>query len=148
MIDTLAPHSGAAQGLAPEQALADAALVAEVRHGVAERGAARKARWTSGYGVALEKLARGEPLPPELVEFHLFRNFMAAQERYQPEPYEGDMVLFKASEADNQYLGAGDTPSAGRSTSAATVRVTGIRGSHFSMMAEPRHFGTGRGLPP
>jgi thioesterase domain-containing protein/acyl carrier protein len=88
------------------------------------------------YGVALEKLARGEPLPPELVEFHLFRNFVAAQERYQPEPYEGDIVLFKASEADNQYLGAGHTLG-WEEHIRGDIRVTGIRGSHFSMMAEP-----------
>jgi thioesterase domain-containing protein len=88
------------------------------------------------YGVALEKLARGEPLPPELVEFHLFRTFLAAQERYQPEPYAGDIVLFKASEADNQYLGAGHTLG-WEEHIRGDIRVTGIRGSHFSMMAEP-----------
>ena len=88
------------------------------------------------YAVALEKLARGEPLPPELVEFHLFRNFVAAQERYQPEPYQGGMVLLKASEADTQYLGAGDTLG-WQEHILGGVRVTGVPGSHFSMMAEP-----------
>ncbi|MBA3773463.1 MAG: SDR family oxidoreductase [Ramlibacter sp.] len=88
------------------------------------------------YALALERLARGEPLPPELVEFHLFRSFVAAQSRYQPAPYDGDVVLFKATQADTQYLGAGDTLGWEEHIS-GDVRVTTIAGSHFSMMAEP-----------
>jgi len=88
------------------------------------------------YAIALERLARGEPLPPELVEFHLFRNFMAAQQRYQPAPYDGAMVLFKATQADTQYLGAGHTLGWDEHIS-GDIRVTTIAGSHFSMMAEP-----------
>ena len=88
------------------------------------------------YALALERLARGEPLPPELVEFHLFRSFVAAQERYQPAPYDGDMVLFKATQADTQYLGAGDRLGWDEHIG-GEIRVTTIAGSHFSMMAEP-----------
>ena len=88
------------------------------------------------YALALERLARGEPLPPELVEFHLFRNFVAAQERYQPAPFDGSIALFKATQADTQYLGAGDTLGWDEHISGA-IRVTRIAGSHFSMMAEP-----------
>jgi thioesterase domain-containing protein len=88
------------------------------------------------YSLALERLARGEPLPPELVEFHLFRNFMDAQARYQPAPYGGSMVLFKATQADTQYLGAGDDLGWSEHIS-GQIRVTTIAGSHFSMMAEP-----------
>jgi acyl transferase domain-containing protein/thioesterase domain-containing protein/acyl carrier protein len=88
------------------------------------------------YAQALERLARGEPLPPELVEFHLFRKFIAAQERYHPEPYDGDMVLFKASQADTQYLGAGRALGWEAHVS-GDIRVSEIDGSHFTMMAEP-----------
>jgi thioesterase domain-containing protein/acyl carrier protein len=88
------------------------------------------------YALALQRLARGEPLPPELVEFHLFRSFVAAQERYHPAPYDGSMVLFKATQADTQYLGAGDTLGWDEHIS-DDIRVTTIAGSHFSMMAEP-----------
>ena len=35
----------------------------------------------ASYAQALERVGRGEPLPPELVEFHLFRNFVNAQSR-------------------------------------------------------------------
>jgi thioesterase domain-containing protein/acyl carrier protein len=88
------------------------------------------------YAQALERLARGEPLPPELVEHHLFRNFVAAQARYMPQPYDGDMVLFKASQADTQYLGAGDALG-WEAHVRGEIRVTEVGGSHFTMMAEP-----------
>jgi thioesterase domain-containing protein/acyl carrier protein len=88
------------------------------------------------YAQALERVRRGEPLPPELVEFHLFRSFVAAQDRYYPEPYEGSMALFKASQADTQYLGAGESLGWDEHI-LGDIRVTEIGGSHFTMMAEP-----------
>ncbi len=88
------------------------------------------------YQLALEKLARGEPLPPELVDFHLFRNFTDAQAQYRPQPYEGEVVLFKAELAETIYLYAGPTLGWDRFV-APPIRVTEIGGSHFSMMAEP-----------
>ncbi|MES2634789.1 MAG: beta-ketoacyl synthase N-terminal-like domain-containing protein [Pseudomonadota bacterium] len=90
----------------------------------------------ASYAQALERLARGEPLPPELVEFHLFRNFINAQSQYSPSPYEGDMVLFKARESDTQYLGSGDRLGWEEHVT-GEIRVVEIQGSHFSMMAEP-----------
>jgi thioesterase domain-containing protein len=88
------------------------------------------------YQVALEKLARGEPLPPELVDFHLFRNFTDAQARYDPQPYEGKLVLFKAQLAETVYLYAG--PQLGWDAHVdGDIRVIEIGGSHFTMMSEP-----------
>jgi len=88
------------------------------------------------YQVALEKLSRGESLPPELADFHLFRTFTDAQERYQPQPYDGDIVLLRAELAETVYLYAGPQLGWNESVSGA-IRVTEIGGSHFSMMAEP-----------
>ena len=86
--------------------------------------------------MALEQLSRGEILPPELVDFHLFRNFITAQSLYQPAPYEGSIVLFRATEGDMQYLDAGHT--LGWETCVqGDIHVTSIVGSHFSMMSEP-----------
>jgi thioesterase domain-containing protein len=88
------------------------------------------------YQVALEKLARGEPLPPELVDFHLFRNFTDAQAQYKPGPYDGKVILFKAQLAETLYLYAG--PQLGWDEHVSgEIRVTEISGSHFTMMAEP-----------
>jgi acyl transferase domain-containing protein/thioesterase domain-containing protein len=88
------------------------------------------------YQLALEKLARGEPLPPELADFHLFRNFTDAQERYQPRPYDGELVLFRAALAETVYLYAGDKLGWDE-VATGDIRVSVVRGSHFSMMAEP-----------
>jgi hypothetical protein len=88
------------------------------------------------YGLALEKLTRGEPLPPELVEHHLFRNFVSAQARYEPPPYDGGITLFKATESEMQYLQAGRALGWEEHVK-GEIRVNDIAGSHFSMMAEP-----------
>ena len=90
----------------------------------------------TAYAAALEQLARGEPLPPELVEHHLFSNFLAAQGRYEPQPYDGSAALFKATGADMLYLAAGETLG-WESLIRGGLRVTRIAGSHFTMMAEP-----------
>lgn len=88
------------------------------------------------YALALERLSRGESLPPELVEHHLFRNFITAQAVHQPRTYAGTMVLFKATESEMQYLQAGRCLGWGDHVR-GEIRVTDIAGSHFSMMAEP-----------
>ncbi|WP_332815912.1 type I polyketide synthase [Ramlibacter sp.] len=100
-------------------------------------GRRRRARvMQRSYQLALEKLARGEPLPPELVDFHLFRNFTDAQARYQPQPYDGEVVLFRATQAETLYLYAG--PWLGWDEHVTgEIRVNEIAGSHFSMMSEP-----------
>ena len=88
------------------------------------------------YKIALEQLSRGEPLPPELVDFHLFRNFITAQSLYKPAPYDGSIVLFRATEGDMQYLDAGNALG-WESCVRGDIQVTSIVGSHFSMMSEP-----------
>jgi acyl transferase domain-containing protein/thioesterase domain-containing protein len=88
------------------------------------------------YAQALERVQRGEQLPPELVDFHLFRNFMAAQERYQLQPYRGPIVLFRATQGDMQYLAAGETLGWGDHVEGG-IRVVRVPGSHLSMMSEP-----------
>ncbi|HUR90146.1 MAG TPA: SDR family NAD(P)-dependent oxidoreductase [Ramlibacter sp.] len=88
------------------------------------------------YGAALQRLAIGEPLPPEMLEHHLFNNFVEAQARYTPQPYDGKVVLFRAVQAETQYLAAG--PALGwEEYIRGAVRVIEVPGSHFSMMSEP-----------
>lgn len=97
----------------------------------------RRARMMErSYRLALEKLARGEPLSPELVDFHLFRNFTDAQAQYRPQPYDGEVVLFKAALAETLYLYAGPWLGWDEHVS-GEIRLTEIAGSHFSMMSEP-----------
>ncbi|MDB5743018.1 MAG: polyketide synthase-like protein [Polaromonas sp.] len=83
-----------------------------------------------------EKILAGVPLTPELVDFHLSRNYLEAQDRYEPQPYDGSLVLFKATHASTQYL------SAGRSLGweehiHGNIRVIPVEGSHLSMMMMP-----------
>ena len=86
--------------------------------------------------LALQQLARGEPLTPELVEFHLFYNFLEAQSRYVPRPYEGDLALFTASRSNTLYLAAG--PALGWDEYVrGRIRITRVAGSHLTMMSEP-----------
>lgn len=91
---------------------------------------------TENYQLALEKLKRGEALPPELVDFHLFRNFVAAQALYKPATYTGSAVLFKAAQAETLYLHAG-MRLGWEEHVMGDIRVAHIPGSHFSIMAEP-----------
>jgi thioesterase domain-containing protein len=88
------------------------------------------------YKLALDKLARGETLTPELTAIHLFRNFGAAQERYDIQPYDGSIVLFKATEGEMPYMETG--PMLGWENHVrGSVHVTDINASHFSVMEEP-----------
>lgn len=90
----------------------------------------------TSHAQALQRLASGAWLTPELVEPYLFRHIVTVQGRYKPAPYSGPMVLYKASNATAQYLNAGkflgwqahiDGP----------IKIIGIPGSHNSMMQEP-----------
>lgn len=85
---------------------------------------------------ALEKLSPGESLPPKLVDFHLHRNFMAVRARYKPDPYDGSLVLFKAAQADLDYLQAGRSLGWNEHIR-GDIRVVDVAGSHLSMLSEP-----------
>ena len=85
---------------------------------------------------ALEVRERGDPLPPELAEAVLFRNFIEAQSRYQPPLWEGDLLLLRASQAEVAYLAAG--PSLGWERCVrGRIEAHRLSGSHFSVMREP-----------
>ncbi len=88
------------------------------------------------YAQAVEALARGEALSPELVEFHLFRSFLRAQSRYQPRRWPGDLLLFKAGDAEVPYLAAGQALGWNRWVEGG-IRVVPLPGSHFTIMREP-----------
>ena len=85
---------------------------------------------------ALAKVARGEPLSPELTDLYLVHNFDAAQRRYRPDHYDGSMLLFKAEQANLDVLNAG------RSLGWAAhirgdIRVVSVAGAHLSIMSGP-----------
>ena len=90
----------------------------------------------SSHALCLEKLTRGEWLTPELVEPYLFHHIVTVQASYRPMPYLGPMVLYKAQDATTQYLNA--TKCLGWEAHVdGQIKLTGIPGSHNSMMEEP-----------
>lgn len=90
----------------------------------------------ASYALALERLAQGEPLPPDLLEFHLLRAVTTAQARYHPRPYAGPMTLFSATRADPLHQGAGDKLGWEHHV-AGEIRIAPIAGSLSDMMTEP-----------
>ena len=85
---------------------------------------------------ALQRLASGAWLTPELVEPYLFRHIVTVQGRYKPASYNGPIVLYKASQATMQYLNAGKFLG-WQAHIDGHIKIIGIPGSHNSMMQEP-----------
>lgn len=88
------------------------------------------------YAQALAQRARGQALPLEWVEFHLFCNFLKVQARYQVPSWPGDLLLFRARDAEVPYLAAGPTLGWNRSVQ-GRIDVIALHGSHFSVMSDP-----------
>ncbi len=86
--------------------------------------------------LALQALARGEPLTPELASARLFSHFVAAQSQYQPQPYAGDLLLLRAEQGYTPYLNAG-AQLGWQALVGGSIRVVEIPGSHVSMLTEP-----------
>ena len=83
-----------------------------------------------------EKLAHGEPLTPELVEFHLWNNYIEVQDRYHPQLYAGPVVLFRAAECLGHYLAAGKRLG-WEDFVQGEIRVTTVDGNHLAVMIMP-----------
>jgi len=81
-------------------------------------------------------LARGQPMPSELRELHLTRNFERAAALYVPKPWRGKATLFRADEVAYIYLDA--TESYGWSEVVnGGVEVIGVPGNHSNLLLEP-----------
>jgi thioesterase domain-containing protein/NAD(P)-dependent dehydrogenase (short-subunit alcohol dehydrogenase family)/acyl carrier protein len=86
--------------------------------------------------LALQALARGEPLTPEQASARLFSHFVSAQSQYQPQPYVDNLLLLRAEQGYTPYLNAG--PQLGwQALVRGSIRVVEIPGSHVSMLTEP-----------
>jgi acyl transferase domain-containing protein/thioesterase domain-containing protein len=88
------------------------------------------------HALAMQSLAAGQTLSPELASAHLFTHFVATQERYRPQPYEGSLLLFRAEQGYTPYLNAG--PALGwQAHVRGDIQVVEIPGSHVSMLSDP-----------
>ncbi len=105
-----------------------------LRSAVTGRLERRKVRQTFGQIDAL--LARGQPIPSELRELHLTRNFERAAVLYVPRPWDGKATLFRAADVAFIYLDA--TESYGWSAVIrGGVQVIGVPGNHSNLLLEP-----------
>ena len=78
-------------------------------------------------------LAAGEPIPLALRELYLIRNFSTAQSRYQPQPWPGRALLFRAEQIDYYYRAGGPAYSWDK-TVLGGVEIIRIPGNHDSIM--------------
>jgi acyl transferase domain-containing protein/thioesterase domain-containing protein len=86
------------------------------------------------HALALQQRACGEPLAPELASALLYSHFVKAQARYEPQPYDGPVLLCRASQGYTPYLNAG--PCLGwQAHMRGELRVVEIDGSHVSMLS-------------
>jgi hypothetical protein len=81
-------------------------------------------------------LARGEAIPFNLRELHMWRNFERAQARYHPQPWNGSATLYRAEVADYFFQGAGPTYGWGRDVLGG-VEVVVVPGHHSSLLLGP-----------
>ena len=145
MIDTLAPTAARRKVSALQEALVDAPVVAGVRAGLAQppsQGASRPMRLTSW---PWSGLPAASPCRPSWWNSISFAASWPLRQRYQPAPFAGSMALFKATQADTQYLGAGDTLGWDEHISGA-IRVTRIRGLALHDDDRAGSFRTDRGV--
>lgn len=80
-------------------------------------------------------VARGEPMPSELRELYLTRNFERAAAAYVPAPWAGRAILFRAAEVAYIYLDAGE--SYGWSNVIRGLQIIGVPGNHSNLLLEP-----------
>jgi thioesterase domain-containing protein len=80
-------------------------------------------------------LRQNQPLPLELRDQVMTEAFWAAGDRYRPEPYDGRVVLYRASEIAAVLTHAGDSLGWGEFVS--NLEIVAVPGDHDSLVYEP-----------
>lgn len=78
-------------------------------------------------------LASGEPIPLELRELHLLRNFENAASRYQLRPWNGHATLYRAEQVAYQHQGGGPAYGWDRDVTGGVTIVT-VPGDHDTLL--------------
>jgi acyl transferase domain-containing protein/thioesterase domain-containing protein/acyl carrier protein len=81
-------------------------------------------------------LEAGQELPDELTGIRLTANYTRAQAMYQPAPYDGRVVIFRAKQAGVQFAQAGEYLG-WKDLAKGPVEVFSFDCDHFTMMADP-----------
>jgi thioesterase domain-containing protein len=97
-------------------------------------------------GRAIERhVARRETIPFTLRELHLRSAFKVAIARYQPAPWEGRAVLFRATDIAYVFQSGGPDYGWGRDLPDG-IEVVAMPGGHHSLLAGPNAVALGRAL--
>ncbi len=83
-----------------------------------------------------ELLAKGEQLPDELVGQRMTQAYLSAENRYLPEDYPADVLLFKGRQASVEFLRAGQHLGWDKFVS-GNIEVMVFNCDHFNMMIDP-----------
>jgi hypothetical protein len=79
-------------------------------------------------------LARGEPVPCELRDLHLTRNFERASAHYRPGRWAGRAILYRPTEVDPLYADAGPDYGWGRNVLGG-VEIVLVPGKHLTLLS-------------
>jgi len=131
-IDTIHPQMPLTQGTTLSR-------LGRLRHeglsyirGALERSRRRsqQARDEKAIGVLLDA---GEPIPIELRELHLLRNFEHAASRYQLQPWNGQATLYRAEQVAHRHQGGGPAYGWDRDVTGGVTIVT-VPGDHDTLL--------------
>jgi thioesterase domain-containing protein len=106
---------------------------AYLRHALADKVVGHRDRWR--FKEALRLAAAGKPIPPELREVYLIRNFQRAVERYRPCPWGGRAILFRADRLE--YILRDATPAYGWEGVLTNLEISRVPGDHASLLLVP-----------
>ncbi|USG59767.1 SDR family NAD(P)-dependent oxidoreductase [Sneathiella marina] len=81
-------------------------------------------------------LDSGETIPDELLGRRMTQAYLAAENRYSPNDYAGDILLFKGAEASVDFLRAGPDLGWGKWVS-GNIEIQEFECDHFNMMIDP-----------
>ncbi|MEH6526403.1 MAG: SDR family NAD(P)-dependent oxidoreductase [Sneathiella sp.] len=96
-----------------------------------------RGRYAGSENIEIERyLESGEAIPEELLGRRMTQAYLAAENRYQPKDYTGDVLLFKGAEASIEFLRAG--PDLGWGTwVSGNIEIQEFECDHFNMMIDP-----------
>ncbi|MEH6547968.1 MAG: alpha/beta fold hydrolase, partial [Sneathiella sp.] len=96
-----------------------------------------RGRHAGSENIEIERyLESGEAIPEELLGRRMTQAYLAAENRYQPKDYTGDVLLFKGAEASIEFLRAG--PDLGWGTwVSGNIEIQEFECDHFNMMIDP-----------
>ncbi len=83
-----------------------------------------------------DHILAGERIPPELIEHRMTTNYVQAEDRYEPKPYDGDIIILRALKVKTEFLAVGRNLGWDNMVS-GEITVYDFNCNHFDMMQDP-----------